>query len=57
MVGRSHLEQMTRIPTTVELASEFRGRDPVIMEGDLVVAVSQSGETLDTLIAAREAQE
>lgn len=57
MVGRYHLEQLTRIPTTVELASEFRGRDPVIMEGDLVVAVSQSGETLDTLIAAREAQE
>ncbi len=57
MTGRYYLEQLTGIPTTVELASEFRGRDPVIGAGDLVVAVSQSGETLDTLVAAREAQE
>jgi glucosamine--fructose-6-phosphate aminotransferase (isomerizing) len=57
MTGRYYLEQIARIPTTVELASEFRGRDPIIGEGDLVVAVSQSGETLDTLVAAREAKE
>ena len=40
-----------------ELASEFRYRDPVVGEGDLVVAVSQSGETADTLAAAKEAKE
>jgi glucosamine--fructose-6-phosphate aminotransferase (isomerizing) len=57
MTGRYYLEQIARIPTTVELASEFRGRDPMIGPGDLVVAVSQSGETIDTLMAAREAKE
>ncbi len=57
MTGRYYLESIARVPTTVELASEFRGRDPVIGEGDLVIAVSQSGETLDTLVAAREAKE
>jgi glucosamine--fructose-6-phosphate aminotransferase (isomerizing) len=57
MTGRYYLEQIARIPTTVELASEFRGRDPIIGPGDLVVAVSQSGETIDTLMAAREAKE
>ena len=57
MTGRYYLEQIAKIPTTVELASEFRGRDPMIGPGDLVVAVSQSGETIDTLMAAREAKE
>ncbi len=57
MVGRYYLEQIAKIPATVELASEFRGRDPLVGEGDLVVAVSQSGETIDTLMAAREAKE
>ncbi len=57
MTGRYYLEQIAKIPTTVELASEFRGRDPIIGPGDLVVAVSQSGETIDTLMAAREAKE
>jgi len=57
LAGRYFLEHLARLPTTVELASEFRGRGAVIGEGDLVVAVSQSGETLDTLVAAREAQE
>ncbi|UJR79241.1 glutamine--fructose-6-phosphate transaminase (isomerizing) [Sandaracinus amylolyticus] len=57
MTGRYYLESIARIPTSVELASEFRGREPMIGEGDLVVAVSQSGETIDTLIAAREAKE
>jgi glucosamine--fructose-6-phosphate aminotransferase (isomerizing) len=57
MAGRYFLERIAKIPATVELASEFRGRGPVVGEGDLVVAVSQSGETLDTLVAAREAKE
>ncbi|MFW6057850.1 MAG: glutamine--fructose-6-phosphate transaminase (isomerizing), partial [Persicimonas sp.] len=57
MAGRYWLEKLTGLPTVVELASEFRGRDPVVGEGDLVVAVSQSGETIDTLAAAREAKE
>jgi glucosamine--fructose-6-phosphate aminotransferase (isomerizing) len=57
MTGRYFIERLTKLPTTVELASEFRGRDPVIGPGDLVVAVSQSGETLDTLVATKEAKE
>jgi len=57
MVGRYYLESIAKIPASVELASEFRGREPVVGEGDLVVAVSQSGETIDTLVAAREAKE
>ena len=56
MTGRYFIETLARIPTVVELASEFRGRGAVIGEGDLVVAVSQSGETLDTLMAAKEAK-
>ena len=44
------------MPAVVELASEFRGRDAVIQPGDLVIAVSQSGETLDTLVAAKDAK-
>jgi glucosamine--fructose-6-phosphate aminotransferase (isomerizing) len=56
MAGRYYLESIARIPATVELASEFRARDAVIGEGDLVVAVSQSGETTDTLAAVREAR-
>lgn len=56
LAGRYYLEALAKIPTTVEIASEFRGRDAVIRPGDLVVAVSQSGETLDTLIAAKEAK-
>jgi glucosamine--fructose-6-phosphate aminotransferase (isomerizing) len=57
MVGRYYLESIAKISASVELASEFRGREPVVGEGDLVVAVSQSGETIDTLVAAREAKE
>jgi len=56
MAGRYYLESLARIPTVVELASEFRNRDPIIGEGDLVIAVSQSGETSDTLAAVREAK-
>ncbi len=57
MLGQSYVERLARIPAVVELASEFRNRDPVVGEGDLVVAVSQSGETIDTLLAARLARE
>jgi glucosamine--fructose-6-phosphate aminotransferase (isomerizing) len=57
MVGRYYLEKLARVPTVVELASEFRNRDPVVGPGDLVVAISQSGETLDTLMAAKIAKE
>jgi len=56
MTGRYYVEKLAKVPAVVELASEFRGREPVVGEGDLVVAVSQSGETLDTLIAAKEAK-
>ena len=56
IAGKYYIEKLTRVPAVAELASEFRGRDPVIGPGDLVIAVSQSGETLDTLIAAQEAK-
>jgi glucosamine--fructose-6-phosphate aminotransferase (isomerizing) len=56
MVGEFLVESMARIPTEVDLASEFRYRDPILGPGDLVVAVSQSGETLDTMEAIREAK-
>jgi glutamine---fructose-6-phosphate transaminase (isomerizing) len=56
IAGRYWVEELAGIPAVSELASEFRGRDPIVGEGDLVVAVSQSGETIDTLIAAREAK-
>jgi glucosamine--fructose-6-phosphate aminotransferase (isomerizing) len=57
MTGRYYLEKLAKIPTNVELASEFRNRDPVIGPHDLVIAISQSGETLDTLQAAKLAKE
>ncbi len=56
IAGRYWLEEFAQVPTITELASEFRGRDAVVGEGDLVVAVSQSGETIDTLMAAKEAK-
>lgn len=56
LTGRYHIERLAKIPTVVELASEFRGRDAMCGPGDLVIAVSQSGETLDTLVAAKEAK-
>ncbi len=56
LVGEFLIEGLARIPVEVELASEFRYRDPIIGPGDLVVAVSQSGETLDTMEAIREAK-
>ncbi len=57
VAGRYWIEELTGVPAIAELASEFRGRDAVIGEGDLVIAVSQSGETIDTLMAAREAKQ
>lgn len=56
LVGRYFIERLAKIPTVCELASEFRGRDGVMGPGDLVIAVSQSGETIDTLVAAKEAK-
>ncbi|GAA4697825.1 glutamine--fructose-6-phosphate transaminase (isomerizing) [Kocuria gwangalliensis] len=56
-VARYAIEHWCRIPTEVELAHEFRYRDPIVNEKTLVVAVSQSGETMDTLMAVRHAQE
>jgi glucosamine--fructose-6-phosphate aminotransferase (isomerizing) len=56
LVGEFLVEGLARIPVEVDLASEFRYRDPIVGPGDLVVAVSQSGETLDTMEAIREAK-
>ena len=56
LVGKYILEQYAKIPVEVDYASEFRYRNPVLMEGDIVWAISQSGETLDTLAALREAR-
>jgi glucosamine--fructose-6-phosphate aminotransferase (isomerizing) len=55
LVGEYMLEEYARIPITVEYASEFRYRNPVIEEGTLALAISQSGETADTLAAMHEA--
>jgi len=57
MVAKYAIEHWTRIPCEVELASEFRYRDPVLDRSTLVVAISQSGETMDTLMAIRHARE
>ncbi len=57
MVAKYAIEHWTRIPCEVELASEFRYRDPVLDRQTLVVAISQSGETMDTLMALRHARE
>jgi glutamine---fructose-6-phosphate transaminase (isomerizing) len=57
LVAKYALEHWTRVPCEVELASEFRYRDPVVDRRTLVVAISQSGETMDTLMALRYARE
>lgn len=57
LVGEFLFEQLARIPSEVEYASEFRYRNPVIDEGTLVIAISQSGETADTLAAVELARE
>jgi glutamine---fructose-6-phosphate transaminase (isomerizing) len=56
-VAKYAIESWARIPVTVELSHEFRYRNPIITENTLVVAVSQSGETMDTLMATRYAKE
>ena len=57
LVGKYAIEHWTRIPVECELASEFRYRDPILDRQTLVVAISQSGETMDTLMAVRHARE
>jgi glucosamine--fructose-6-phosphate aminotransferase (isomerizing) len=57
MVAKYAIEHWTRIPCEVELAHEFRYRDPILTRETLVVAISQSGETADTLMAIRHARE
>lgn len=56
LVARELIERWARIPTTVEVASEFRYRNPIISSSTLVIAISQSGETADTLAAVRLAR-
>jgi len=56
LVGEFLIESIARIPVEVDVASEFRYRDPILGPGDLVIAVSQSGETADTMAAIREAR-
>lgn len=56
MIGKYAFERLAGIPTEVDVASEFRYRDPVIDDHTLVFAISQSGETIDTLAAVREAK-
>ncbi len=57
LVGEFLFEQLARIPTETEYASEFRYRNPIIEDGTIVIAISQSGETADTLAAVEQAKE
>ncbi|MFG3152899.1 glutamine--fructose-6-phosphate transaminase (isomerizing) [Streptomyces sp. NPDC048219] len=57
LIAKYAIEHWTRIPCEVELASEFRYRDPILDRQTLVIAISQSGETMDTLMALRHARE
>jgi glutamine---fructose-6-phosphate transaminase (isomerizing) len=57
LLAKYAIEHWTRIPCEVELASEFRYRDPILTRSTLVIAISQSGETMDTLMALRHARE
>ncbi|MFN2413339.1 MAG: glutamine--fructose-6-phosphate transaminase (isomerizing) [Pyrinomonadaceae bacterium] len=56
LAGKYMIEQLARLPVEVDYASEFRYRDPVLTETDLLVVISQSGETADTIAAMREAR-
>ncbi len=56
LVAKYAIEKWAKIPVEVEIASEFRYRDPIIDAGTLVIAISQSGETMDTLMAVRHAK-
>jgi glucosamine--fructose-6-phosphate aminotransferase (isomerizing) len=57
LIAKYAIEHWTRVPCEVELASEFRYRDPILSRSTLVIAISQSGETMDTLMAIRHARE
>ena len=57
MVGKYYFEELADLPTEVDQAAEYRYRNPIIRPDDLVVAISQSGETADTLAAVREAKQ
>ncbi len=57
VTGKYVLEGLARIPVEVDVASEFRYRDPILEEGSMVIVISQSGETADTLAALRESKE
>jgi glutamine---fructose-6-phosphate transaminase (isomerizing) len=57
LIGRYALEGWARVPVEMDIASEYRYRDPVVGPGDLVIGITQSGETLDTLAAMRLARE
>ena len=52
MVGKAAIETLARVPAEVDIASEFRYRDPILNPNDLVIIISQSGETSDTLAAS-----
>ncbi len=56
LIGEYMIEEYCRVPVEVEYASEFRYRDPIIQDDNLVIVISQSGETADTLAALREAK-
>jgi glucosamine--fructose-6-phosphate aminotransferase (isomerizing) len=57
LIGRYAIEEWSRVPVEVEIASEYRYRNPVVGPGDMVIGISQSGETADTLAAMRTARE
>ena len=57
LVGEYLIEELARIPCETEYASEFRYRNPIIEDGTVIIAISQSGETIDTLAAVREGKE
>jgi glutamine---fructose-6-phosphate transaminase (isomerizing) len=57
MAGKYMLEELARIPVEIDYASEFRYRDPILDEKTLIIAISQSGETADTIAAVRESKE
>ncbi len=56
LIGKYMIEELVRIPVEVDIASEFRYRKPIINKGDLMIVITQSGETADTLAAQREAK-
>lgn len=56
LIGKYAFERLANLPTEVDFSSEFRYRDPIVNKSTLVFAISQSGETVDTLMAAREAK-